>query len=155
MLVGARAKRWWRLLLSMKPLHPTWIVDRVACVLILCTCSTRCRYLLSFLSFALKKLASQCLEGKTQEGEQTPAHTHLLYRCHVDGHATSQKGGEQGCSSPWFVFSLELVCNGVLRDLPGCGTISCKLHIELLHAVRGWVSAVQLHTCASSCFLLI
>ena len=32
MLVGARAKRWWRLLLSIKRLHSTWIVDRVACV---------------------------------------------------------------------------------------------------------------------------
>ena len=31
-LVVTRAKRWWRLLLSMKPLHITWFVDRVACV---------------------------------------------------------------------------------------------------------------------------
>ena len=27
MLLGGRAKRWWKLLLSMKPLHPTWTVD--------------------------------------------------------------------------------------------------------------------------------
>ena len=43
----------------------------------------------------------------------------------------------------------------ILRDLPGCGTISCKLHTELLHAVQGWVSAIQTHTYASSCLLLL
>ena len=35
MLVGARAKSWWRLLLSINPLHPIWIVDRVACAVFL------------------------------------------------------------------------------------------------------------------------
>ena len=44
MLVGARATRRWRLLLSMKPKHPTWIVDRLACVPTLRNCSSRCRY---------------------------------------------------------------------------------------------------------------
>ena len=31
-LVIVRAKKCWRLLLSIKPLHPTWIVDRVTCM---------------------------------------------------------------------------------------------------------------------------
>ena len=30
-LANVKAKRCWRLVLLIKPLHPTWIVDRVAC----------------------------------------------------------------------------------------------------------------------------
>ena len=45
--------------MSTTPLHPKWIVDRVAAVPLLCASSSKCRYLLSFLSFAFTKLASQ------------------------------------------------------------------------------------------------
>ena len=59
LVVDVRAKRCWRLFLSTKPLQPTWMVDRVACIPRVRACSTRCRYLLSFLTLALEKFASQ------------------------------------------------------------------------------------------------
>ena len=49
-LVCNSVKNGWRLFVSRKPLQPTWMVCRVACLPLLCATSSRWRYLLSFLS---------------------------------------------------------------------------------------------------------
>ena len=58
-LVCNSVKSGWRLFVSRKPLQPTCMVCRVACLPLLCATSSRWRYLLSFLSRELKKLFSQ------------------------------------------------------------------------------------------------
>ena len=63
-------KSGWRLFVSMKPLQPTWMVCRLACLPPFCATSNRWRYLLSFLSRELRKLFSQQIVSSKCVGVQ-------------------------------------------------------------------------------------
>ena len=82
MLVFDSMKSGWRLSVSRKPLQPTWMVCRLACLPLLCATSNRWRYLLSFLNFELGKLMfSQQLDCQLKDVHvYIHAHTHTRTR---------------------------------------------------------------------------
>ena len=93
-------KSGWRLFVSMKPLQPTWMVCRLACLPPFCATSNRWRYLLSFLSRELRKLFSQqivsskmCRRPHTHKHTHTHTHTPTVQENAQNHLQTSQQAG--------------------------------------------------------------
>ena len=110
-LVCNSVKNGWRPFVSRKPLQPTWMVCRVACLLLLCATSSRWRYLLSFLSRELRRLLSQQIVSSKM--------------CRCPGKSTTRSGqlvaGTVACQGqPRLWFPLDsLACAGVGFEEPG------------------------------------